>query len=67
MGDVRHSEGSKGQQSVHVTHLMYLWKIGIMRQTKLIKVCKWRQAMKNDHNNINKDEERIGLCAQPIN
>ena len=36
MGDVCHSEGSKGQQSVHVTHLMYLSKIG----TKLIKVCK---------------------------
>lgn len=63
MGDVRHSEGSKGQQSVHVTHLMYLSKIG----TKLIKVCKWRQAMKNYHNNINKGEDRIGLCAQPIN
>ena len=40
MGDVCHSEGSKGQQSVHVTHPMYLSKIGIMRQTKLIKVCK---------------------------
>ena len=40
MGDVCHSEGSKGQQRVHVTHLMYLSKIGIMRQTKLIKVCK---------------------------